>query len=288
MQVHENGNATVQPRTTGRIARLRAEADQRKLLSTPKDSVRLGKEPDRYWMQSGRILRALGLSHQDHVLMRENLAAVLSQYGESFLKELEQTPRDELLEKLRGIKTDLQTPWYWQYKIDRDIKNPYTDKEVFDYLPILQRNLQDGVQHIIWTNNELFPTRTVGIYLVGSFVKGRFARQSDLDILVEGKAPRWDEMRNWKRVNRHQRMVNLDADFLPDDFRLRDYHLGQCSRWGPIRKIDLDDIFKEGAFRPIYVQALARRGFSVIESQEFGLKIERVRVKTKRVRTDDY
>lgn len=61
----------------------------------------------------------------------------------------------------------------WQNKVDRELKNPYSDEQVAARIDQLQKSLLENVQEL--------PHLPSKIYVTGSFARGRLGGNSDLD-----------------------------------------------------------------------------------------------------------
>ncbi|MFN8611197.1 MAG: hypothetical protein U0931_26875 [Vulcanimicrobiota bacterium] len=105
---------------------------------------------DRHWQDAGRLLRERGIAEAGHQALRENVATYLSH----------RTSTDEL-------------PPRWQAKLDRDLSNPYTTRQVQRRIDQLQKRLKQVLDEL--------PAYPSQLHLTGSFSRGRLGANSDLD-----------------------------------------------------------------------------------------------------------
>ncbi len=132
---------------------------------------------------ASKILDALQLSSDDHVVMRENLATYMAQLKPDFVERLGSKSGQDLLGSLRGAYAN--GAMRWGRKIERDVEKPYTDDQVLERLRSLQTELRDKVENIVASGNS-YPSE---VYVVGSLSQGRLAGGSDLDALWQAKDP---------------------------------------------------------------------------------------------------
>jgi hypothetical protein len=101
------------------------------------------------WVDAGQMLREQNIDPDNHKMMRENLATYLSH-------------------RTDGIPSER-----WQNKIDREMKTPYTDDQVFAHVETLEDSMQANISEL--------PSYPSKVYITGSFAKGRLGANSDLD-----------------------------------------------------------------------------------------------------------
>lgn len=113
----------------------------------PKDGYQTSRDGD--WVDAGKLLQDNGINPASHKIMRENLATYLAH-------------------RTDGIPSER-----WQNKIDREMKSPYTDDQVFAHVETLEDSLQANIREL-----PAYPSK---VYITGSFAKGRLGANSDLD-----------------------------------------------------------------------------------------------------------
>ncbi len=70
----------------------------------------------------------------------------------------------------------------WVEKIERTLKDPFTNAACLERLRFLQTQLQDSLR---WIEKENTGGAPIAYYLAGSITKGRFNAGSDLDLLID-------------------------------------------------------------------------------------------------------
>ena len=95
------------------------------------------------------LMKDHGVPLEEHSAMAENLATYLSH---------------------RSFGT---IAGRWQHKIDRELANPCTDKQVQERIDHLQESLLENVMEL--------PRMPAKLYITGSFARGRLGGNSDLD-----------------------------------------------------------------------------------------------------------
>src|SRR5579862_954156 len=94
--------------------------------------------PDRHWQDAGRMIGAMKLRSNNHVLLQENLATYLAQMPPEFGDRLDYSSTYNLVFSLRRGYGSNQR---WTDKLIRDVEHPYTDSQVLRHVQILQEEL---------------------------------------------------------------------------------------------------------------------------------------------------
>jgi hypothetical protein len=106
---------------------------------------------DQDWVDAGKLMKEAGVPVEGHTLMQENLATFLAH-------RLSGTPSAR-----------------WTTRINRDLKTPYTDEQVFQRIDKLQSALQERI-----AESGAMPSK---LYITGSFAKGRLSVNDELNTL---------------------------------------------------------------------------------------------------------
>lgn len=141
------GTYNVRYRTSGQ--RAQAVKPQAPPSTESKGDYQTSKDLD--WVDAGNLMKAHDIEFEGHSLLRENLATYLAHRTE-------------------GIPSQR-----WQNKIDRELKSPYTDGDVFKHIETLEDSLQANLSEL------QLPAYPSKVYITGSFAKGRLGANSDLD-----------------------------------------------------------------------------------------------------------
>lgn len=164
---------------TPRIGILQVLKDLKQILS--RKYVITGKEdvPERELACriAERILGKMNLNDSDHNLLKGNIATYL--FNGASRKTLEEIGKESTLDP-DGILSRLERQ-RWKGKLERDLKSPFTDGEVFGHIKALNSELSEKVKFIL-SHSKGYPMK---MYIIGSFAKGRLGANSDLDVLVE-------------------------------------------------------------------------------------------------------
>lgn len=187
------------------------------------------------YQQADRMLAQRKIPREGHELLRENLASSLAQ-----------GPGDR-----------------WTKKIERDLENPYSDREVFAHLHKLEA-----------LSLQLAPFSTGTWHVFGSIPKGRFGANSDLDVNCEGGlAPENIEalkaLPGWK-VNVFPPICQSDPRQLNSAVESEGLEVTASFQHGQQLNERLSRFDGQVAIRPepgylteLYTQALHRKGYQV-------------------------
>ncbi len=117
-----------------------------------------------------QLLSSIGVNSRQHSVLAENLAHYNAQLEEPVVDHW------ELLD------LSVQRPeseQRWVKKIQREINQPYTDRQAADKIEALDRDLLT----LISVKGSKFPDK---FYVAGGINKGRFGGNSDLDVYADG------------------------------------------------------------------------------------------------------
>jgi len=123
------------------------------------------------------ILRAKNIEGPGYVLLRENLA----EYFFNGVYPSEISKLAALSDPLSHL--DDYVSERWRKKIIRDLSNPYTNNDVLAHMDDLGRQMAGPLNFI----RDAARGEQYSLSLTGSFLKGRFSVNSDLDLVVRAK-----------------------------------------------------------------------------------------------------
>jgi predicted nucleotidyltransferase len=212
---------------------------------------------DVYWKKAGEILRELKIPPQNHLLYQENLATYLAQFRDEFLKTVDENHG----ENLRQLLTHAYPygEFRWAKKLEREIKNPYSDSEVLKHLDEYERRIKKELSQFLNLHPEM---ATCTVHLTGSLIKGRFGANSDVDLFLDPGENLIDyeiekEIPDLKVLNqgsKETRQEFLDA-------------FGERHSWNMIEFLQ-----EEKPLSKIYLHALKEKGYEILNNQVWKIK----------------
>lgn len=193
----------------------------------PPPTPRQEEQPyDQDWNDAGELLQERGVDLGSHRIMHENLATYLSHRGWS------------------GISSER-----WQTKIDRELAQPYADREVYEHLEALEDSLQDNLREL--------PSMPSKLFITGSFAKGRLGANSDLDgyaVLPPEQVPEAFDL--FVEREKNPRGANL-FPFASDSAGYNQAHLMVS---GKSVQVTPRQVMRDGFLREVYDELRADRG----------------------------
>ncbi|MHB2020521.1 MAG: hypothetical protein ACYCW6_26595 [Candidatus Xenobia bacterium] len=115
------------------------------------------------------------------LLYRENIATYLyHSLGQDGIRDLLDSTAPVTLQDVRD-HLQPHVAARWMKKLERDLPNPYSDREVFDNLSKLESRFRDEVLHLQQWSGE----HSCHILVNGSLPKGRMGKGSDIDAVVQ-------------------------------------------------------------------------------------------------------
>lgn len=129
---------------------------------TPAQEENFSFAQNKDWFDAGSLMSQRGIPTDGYQLLQENLASFLAHRQEG-----------------KPLPTGR-----WETKIERELAQPYSDKQVFDQVDSLQKSLQENLAQL--------PTYPGRVYLTGSFSKGRLGANSDLNGYAKVEAKDFD------------------------------------------------------------------------------------------------
>lgn len=180
---------------------------------------------DQDWQRAGQLMTEHGIALEGHSLMRENISTYLAH-----------CPRGKTMPVGR-----------WDNKLQKDLKAPYTDQEVFQRVDELQSSLLENLSQMTHYPKE--------IYLTGSFAKGRLRQQSDLNgYATVPKAEFMPEFHLFKTRFQEKK----GAKIFPFSQSQPNFNKGMLMVDGASLKISTDKLGDKNYLRELYTDVLAQ------------------------------
>ena len=204
------------------------------------------------WDMAGRLLKAARRDEQNHTILKENVATLLTQCKPEFLDSLEKLPDDKVIDGLNGIYANC--PIHLAQKMSRDLRQkPYDDAAVFSHLEALDGELKSTVASVI-EGSQSYPCK---FYVCGSLNRGRFGAHSDVDVLCEA-SPEWmsEQRKKWSVGEENISVQYIDMKEPADrqDF---------MNAFSPVREITVAEIQSPGFLTSLYRDSLERKGYAI-------------------------
>ncbi len=174
---------------------------------------------DAAWQKAGELMAERNIPEEDHTLLHENLATGLSHSSERFT-----------------------------LKVERDLKNPYTDDQILNRCDELQTSLRDTLASL-----PAYPSK---LYITGSFSHGRLGVNSDLDSY--GVIPAKDVPATYKVFAEADENPFI-AKMFPFNEERPGYNEAMLMVSGASVEINPRDLEKPGFLRETYQEVVARR-----------------------------
>ena len=197
------------------------------------------------------VLLAAGCAPADeHTILRENVATLLTQMRPDFVESLPRALREKGTEALIGAYEAASNVGY-ALKLSRDTRmKPYADVEVFDHLHDLEGELKTEMRRIIEGSNG-YPCK---FYIAGSLLKGRFGAGSDLDVLCDAPT-------EWARSQRLGAENGVSVQYM-DGLSDADKH-DFVAAFGRTQAVTEADVERPGLLTDLFSESAARKGFVV-------------------------
>jgi hypothetical protein len=177
-----------------------------------------------------------GIELQNHRLMQENVATYLAH-----------RPEGEAIPTGR-----------WESKLNRDLSQPYTDREVLQHI--------DGLQSSLVRNLEELPSNPKEVYVTGSFSKGRLGVHSDLNGYVKLPSDQFQTAFQTFQ-GRHNDAPSNKANLFPLSESSPGFNKAMLMVEGSSVKISTERLEEKGYLRSVYSDLLQTKSAERVESK---------------------